>query len=202
LRLVIVGAAAADYDVMEEAARAGVADRVHVTGYVDDADVPRYLAEADICACLRWPTNRETSASWLRCLAAGKPTLVTELAHLIDVPTIDPQTWRPRRAATGDPVAVSIDLLDEERSIQTALERLAAEAELRARLGGAARAWWEAHHRLETMADHYERVLLRTASLPAPGVTLPPHLTEDGTSTAHALADVMGVAPTVNNLFS
>lgn len=202
LRLVIVGAQSAEYDVMDDAARAGVADRVHVTGYVDDAEVPRYLAEADICACLRWPTNRETSASWLRCLAAGKPTLVTELAQLADVPTLDPQTLRPRAGAANNAVAISIDLLDEEHSIQIALERLAADALLRERLGTAARAWWEAHHRLETMADHYERVLTRAASLPAPKVTLPRHLTDDGTATAHVLADVMGVTSTVNDLFS
>jgi glycosyltransferase involved in cell wall biosynthesis len=202
LRLVIVGAASADYDVMEEAARAGIADRVQVTGYVDDAEVPRYLAEADICACLRWPSNRETSASWLRCLAAGKPTLITELAQLVDVPAMDPQTSQPRRASAETPVAVSIDLLDEEHSIQLALERLAADAQLRARLGQAARAWWEGHHTLDTMADHYERVLRRAATLPAPKVPLPRHLTDDGTATAHRLADVMGMTPTVTDLFS
>jgi glycosyltransferase involved in cell wall biosynthesis len=201
LRLVIVGAPSADYDVMEEAARAGIADRVHVTGYVDDRDVPQFLADADICACLRWPTNRETSASWLRCLAAGKPTLITELSHLIDVPAINPQTWGPRSATTKDPVAVSIDMLDEEASIQTALERLAADADLRGRLGRAARAWWEAHHTLDMMADHYERVLARAATLPPPRVSLPRHLTDDGTATAHALADTMGVTPAILDLF-
>lgn len=202
LRLVIVGAASTDYDVMADAARAGIADRVHVTGYVDGADVPRYLAEADICACLRWPTNRETSASWLRCLAAGKPTLVTELSHLIDVPTLNPQTWRPRIATTDDPVAVSIDMLDEEPSIQMALERLASDHKMRARLGQSARAWWDTHHRLDVMADHYERVLARAASLPAPPVTLPRHLTDDGTTRAHKLADVMGVRRSVTDLLS
>jgi glycosyltransferase involved in cell wall biosynthesis len=201
LRLVIVGAPSTDLDVMEEAARAGIADRVHVTGYVNDEEVPRYLAEADICACLRWPTNRETSASWLRCLAAGKPTLITELSHLVDVPTLNPQTWRPRIAITKDPVAASIDLLDEEQSIRMALERLAGDHEMRARLGNAARAWWDTHHRLDTMADHYERVLARAASLPAPRVALPRHLTGDGTATAQELADVMGVTRTVTELF-
>ena len=202
LRLVIVGAASADYDVMEEAARAGIADRVHVTGYVDDSEVPQYLAEADICACLRWPNNRETSASWLRCLAAGKPTLITELAQLVDVPALDPQTAQPRRASGTDPVVISIDLLDEEHSIQLALERLAADANLRARLGRAARRWWEAHHTLDAMADHYERVLRRAVSLPAPKIALPRHLTDDGTATAHQLSDAMDVAPTVRDLFS
>jgi glycosyltransferase involved in cell wall biosynthesis len=201
LRLVIVGAPGTDYDVMEDAANAGVADRVQVTGYVDDADVPRYLAGSDICACLRWPTNRETSASWLRCLAAGKPTLVTELAHTIDVPTLDPQTWRPRLSSSGDPIAVSIDTLDEEHSIQVALERLASDATLRADLGTAARAWWETHHTLEVMADHYERVLARAAALPPPRVSLPAHLTDDGTATARRLADAMGVSLAAVDLF-
>ena len=230
LRLVIVGAPATDYDVMEDAARSGIADRVHVTGYVADDEIPRYLAEADVCACLRWPTNRETAASWLRCLAAGKPTLVTELSHMVDVPTLDPQTWQPRRGASAPPprealrrgspklasdspaseggnasaaqgpVAISIDVLDEEHSIQLALERLARDEQLRTRLGAAARAWWDAHHRLDTMADHYERVLARAASLPAPKVALPRHLTEDATGTAHRLADVMGVTPAVTEL--
>ena len=186
---------------MPSSARAGIADRVHVTGYVADEEVPRYLAEADICACLRWPTNRETSASWLRCLAAGKPTLITELSHLVDVPALNPQTWRPRIAITQDPVAVSIDMLDEEQSIRMALERLAGDHEMRARLGNAARAWWDTHHRLDTMADHYERVLARAASLPAPRVALPRHLSDDGTATAQELAEVMGVTRTVTELF-
>jgi hypothetical protein len=177
-----------------------------LTGYVADSELAEHLIAADICACLRWPTNRETSASWLRCLAAGKPTLVTELSHMIDVPTIDAQTWQPRfgafakASAAQGPVAISIDVLDEGHSIQLALERLARDAQLRTRLGAAARAWWEAHHRLETMADHYERVLTRAASLPAPKVSLPEHLTEDGTNTTHLLADVMGVTPAVTEL--
>jgi glycosyltransferase involved in cell wall biosynthesis len=201
LRLVLVGQQATHFDVMEEAAGAGVADRVTVTGYVPDTEVPKYLAAADICVCLRWPTNRETSASWLRCLAAGKPTLVTELSHLIDVPMLDPQTWQPRRGSGGEPVAVSIDLLDEQHSIQVALERLASDGALRARLGAAARAWWHRHHRLETMADDYERVLTRAASLPPPERALPHHLQNDGTMTARALADRLGVAPHLADLF-
>src|SRR5262249_36444220 len=51
------------------------ADRVHVTGYVADHDVADWLAAADACLCLRWPTALETSASWLRCLAARRATV-------------------------------------------------------------------------------------------------------------------------------
>jgi glycosyltransferase involved in cell wall biosynthesis len=201
LRLVLVGQQGAKFDVMEEAAKAGVAECVTVTGYVPDSDVPNYLAAADICVCLRWPTNRETSASWLRCLAAGKPTIVTELSHLIDVPLLDPQTWQLRRGAPSDAVAVSVDMLDEQHSIQVALERLASDHALRARLGAAARAWWHAHHRLDTMADDYERVLAQAASRVRPDRVLPHHLERDGTATARTLADTLGVTRNVADLF-
>ena len=72
--------------------RAGLADRVTVTGYVDDDALPEYLAAVDVCLNLRWPTGRETSAAWLRCLAAGKPTIITDLAHTADVPSLDLRT--------------------------------------------------------------------------------------------------------------
>ena len=65
-------------------------DRVRVTGHVEDAEIAAYLAASDICLCLRWPTALETSASWLHCLAAHRVTVITDLAHLADVPTIDP----------------------------------------------------------------------------------------------------------------
>ena len=57
------------------------------------------LQAADICACLRWPTNGETSASWLRAMAAGRATIITDLAHQPEVPVVDPRGWRGRRAS-------------------------------------------------------------------------------------------------------
>ena len=64
-----------------------VADGVRVTGYVSDAAVGAYLNAADACLCLRWPTALETSASWLRCLAASRATVITDLPHLVDIPS-------------------------------------------------------------------------------------------------------------------
>ena len=196
LQLMLVGSTAAHYDVRQDADRWGVVDRVHVTGFVADEELPAYLAAADVCACLRWPTNRETSASWLRCIAAGRATIITDLSHLVDVPTIDPRGWRVLDTA-GDarvPVAVSIDLLDEEHSLQLALERLATDAAMRARIGTAGRRWYEAHHRLEPMADRYEQVLAAAGTLPAPRVVLPPHLVDDTSRYVTALAESAGVA--------
>src|SRR5581483_2954335 len=45
-----------------------------------------YLAASDVCLCLRWPTALETSAWWLRCMAAARATIVSDLAHTADVP--------------------------------------------------------------------------------------------------------------------
>jgi glycosyltransferase involved in cell wall biosynthesis len=184
LHLMLVGEEAEHYDVGADAALWGVADRVHTTGYVADEDVPAYLAAADICSCLRWPTNRETSASWLRCLAAGKPTLITALAQLVDLPA----------------VALSIDVLDETRVLPEALASLATDPDYRARLGAAARDYWHAHHRLEHMSAGYERVIARAMSLSAPSPDLPAHLRDDGSHPLRAIAAEMGVTTNVVDL--
>jgi glycosyltransferase involved in cell wall biosynthesis len=89
LRLLTAGGPAAHYDLMAEAREHGVADRVVEAGYVAEEDLASYLNAADVCLNLRWPTGRETSAAWLRCAAAGKPTIVTDLAHTTDIPSLD-----------------------------------------------------------------------------------------------------------------
>jgi glycosyltransferase involved in cell wall biosynthesis len=195
LHLMLVGGAVDHYDVAAEARAWRVADRVHVTGYVADEALPDYLAASDFCACMRWPTNRETSASWLRCLGAARATIITELAHLADVPTLDPRGWQVKDVVPTprQPVAVSIDLLDEDHSLPLALERLAADAALRGSLGRAARAWWSAHHRLQPMADAYMELFERARALAAPQVTLPAHLVDDGSRLVETLLDDMGL---------
>jgi glycosyltransferase involved in cell wall biosynthesis len=202
LHVLLVGAHAEHYDVDADIARYGLRDRVHIAGFVPDLDLPACLAASDICVCLRWPTNRETSASWLRCLAAGRPTIISDLVHLVDVPALDPREWR-MRDALGDgsrsPAAVAIDVLDEEHSLRLALERLESDASLRARLGSAGRGWWDVHHRLESMADDYERLLSRAQALAPPQVQLPAHLLEDGSSHARTLLEPLGIG---DDLFS
>jgi glycosyltransferase involved in cell wall biosynthesis len=217
LHFMLVGSRAEHYDVAAEAQRWGVAERVHMTGYVADAELSGYLKVADICACLRWPSNRETSASWLRCLAAGRATLITDLAHLGDVPALDPRGWRllnadlaaPHDTASAsrsdvarEPVVVSIDILDEDHSLQLALERLVTDPALRARLGQAARHWWEAHHQLDAMAETYERLLAVAKASRLPAIDLPAHLTDNAAHRARALAEKFGVAGRLADVLS
>ena len=66
----------------------------------DEADTDRWLASIDVAVCLRWPSGGETSASWLRCLAAGRATITTDLVHTSDVASLDPRTWLVQHTRT------------------------------------------------------------------------------------------------------
>jgi glycosyltransferase involved in cell wall biosynthesis len=193
VRLLLVGDAGGHATLTEEIARYGIGDRVLATGHVEDQAIGAHLAAADVCLCLRWPTAQETSASWLRCLAAGQPTVISDLAHLVDIPTLDPRDWRTSPRAM-DPIAVAIDLLDEERSLLLAMRRLADDQQLREDLARAGHAYWAAHHTLDAMAADYQRVMAQAAARPAPIVTdLPSHFTEDHTELARRLAHQFGI---------
>jgi glycosyltransferase involved in cell wall biosynthesis len=167
--------------------------RVHVAGHVPHEAIGDFLSAADACLCLRWPTAQETSASWLRCLAAGRPTVISHLAHLVDIPTIDPRTWQPSHPSRP-PVAIAIDLLDEDGALLQAMRRLAADARFRDELGAAGRAYWAADHTIEAMADDYRRLLHEAAARAAPIVRdLPPHFTNDYAGLARTIARHFGV---------
>jgi glycosyltransferase involved in cell wall biosynthesis len=194
LHVLLVGQPAAHYDVTADIARRGLAARVHVAGYVADDQLQAYLAACDICWCLRWPSNGETSASWLRCLAAGKPTLMTALAQLRDVPALAVNPDGVASVSTKvDAVGIAIDPVDERRDIAHALEALAADPALRRTLGANARARWTTLHTLPQMAEAYRRVIHEAACRPAPTPALPAHLIDDGTGTARRILSEMGV---------
>jgi glycosyltransferase involved in cell wall biosynthesis len=201
-RLVLVGDPVDHYDARADARALGADDRVTITGYLPDEELASWLDAADVCLCLRWPTTGETSAAWLRCLAAAKPTIVTDLAHTIDVPSLDPRDWllagaRPSSATeAARAVCVSIDLVDEVHSLELAMHRLAVDRPLAARLGRAALAHWRAHHTLEAMADGYERALATArASAPDPAelAALPGHLRADYSQVTGGIARQFGV---------
>ena len=206
-QLLLVGAAASHYDALADARDRGVADHVILVGYVKAREFSSYLVAADVCLCLRWPSARETSAAWLRCLAAGKPTVITDLAHTGDVPTLVTRgAWSPSHlgslaagAERPDPIAVSIDILDEDHSLSLTMCRLARDRGLRRRLGERARAYWSRNHTVAAMAEDYERALTAAAAAPSPsaGRSLPKHFRESGGDHARALLQPFGVRPDV-----
>jgi len=179
-RLLLVGDASEYPSLRGELTGHAIADRVHVTGFVDDHALAGYLAAADVCVCLRWPTARETSASWLQCLSASKPTIISDLAHTADVP---------------ESVALRIDLLDEDEALRTAMHRLATDARLRADLSRAGHAYWSANHTIDAMADDYRRIIHHAAALPIPmpPADLPAHFTDDHSGVARAIVNRFGI---------
>lgn len=210
VHLLIVGETSSDYDALAAmpAVPALRETRVTLTGFVADSALDDYLAAADVCICLRWPTAGETSASWLRCLSAGKPTIVTGLVQMAHLPRLDPRGWllldadggpgmssMPLMNAAQRAVCVAIDVLDEDRTLQLAMSRLAADRALREQLGEHARDYWLREHTLERMAGDYSDLIDRTAGRPAPKRReLPLHLMGDGTDLARRLVDRLGVS--------
>jgi glycosyltransferase involved in cell wall biosynthesis len=94
--LLCAGAISPLYDLNGEIRRRGLETCATVTGYLaQEEDLTACIAAADVALNLRWPTAREISGPWLRALAAGKATVIIDLSHLVDVPTIDPRTWVP-----------------------------------------------------------------------------------------------------------
>ena len=207
--LLVAGETVDYYDLQAEAERLDVSTRVTISGYVSDDEIDNYVAASDVCLCMRWPTSRETSASWLRCLAAGKPTISTDLVHTGDIPTLDPRNWSVVAAfetgttnaveppADAPPVGVSIDILDEGHSLKLALRRLATDEKLRLALGSNARELWARRFKLETMVEGYRTAIariLQAAPRDADGLkTLPDHLRATGTEHAESLVkEILG----------
>ena len=202
--LMLCGEPVDHYDPRADAQQLGIADRVTVTGYIDEDEMPGFIAAADVCFCLRWPSSRETSGSWLRCLAAGKPTIVTDLVHLTDVRSLDPRDWTVAgypagrdafgRVACG--ACISIDILDEDHSLGLAVRRIATDRNLRETLGRTARQLWTRRFTLDRAASGYERAMERACNT-RPDRPRPPgwpsHLLCDGTERASALLAELGL---------
>jgi glycosyltransferase involved in cell wall biosynthesis len=87
-RLVIAGPAV-DSELRrwrEEAATLAPGARIEIPGAVPDARYRELLETADLAVQLRLTTNGEASAAVADCLAAGVPTIVTDLGWLADLP--------------------------------------------------------------------------------------------------------------------
>ncbi len=210
--LLLAGETVDYYDTMDDARSLGLMSRVSVAGFVPDEDIDDYLAAADVCLCMRWPSSRETSASWLRCMAAGRPAITTDLVHTADIPTLDPRNWSVLHASAGlkagtteeagttgtEPVGVSIDIIDEDHSLKLAIRRLATDAPLREMLGRNARTLWNQWFRLDQMASGYrdaiDLALAATARRAVDRAHLPGHLFQRGTEHAEQLLKDAGLS--------
>lgn len=153
VRYILVGSSSPNYDVNGLVARMGLSDAVSITGYVPREQFEDYVAAADLCLNLRHPTGGETSASLLRLLGAGRPTLVSATGSFAELP--------PGVAAQIDPDASEGELL--LATCRLLLERPA----LAEQLGANARGFVAREHTLEQAAQGYIRFLARLYGWPA-----------------------------------
>lgn len=184
-RLLLAGAADPILAIDDRIAALRMTEAVVRMAGANDDEFDRAIAAADIVLNLRWPTAQETSGPWVRSLALARTTVIIDLPHQAHLPALDPRTWR-RMTPCDDlfpdaderAVTVAIDLRDLNHSLRAAMRRLGTDAALRARIGAAARRWWEREHTVDRMEADYERALQRAVSLPAPAPTpdWPAHL--------------------------
>lgn len=159
-------------------------------------DTPeRVVRGADVLLTLDWSDSGYSHTVALAAMACGKAVVVPETEPFADWPMLDPQTWRPRPPDLAQPIGVSIDPRDEERSLTLTLQRLAADAALRGWLGERARAWWQAHASIERVAAAWRDVLRDAAGLGRlePPDNWPAHLQADGTDRAREILEGFGV---------
>jgi hypothetical protein len=145
IRYVIVGSISPNFDVKGMVERMGLEDTVTITGFVDRAAFEDYVAAADICINLRFPTGGETSSSLFRLLGAGKPTLVSAVGAFAELPSS---------------VAAQVDVDASESDLILAYVRLfAARPDLARQLGDRAREFVAREHTLANSAKAYARFL-------------------------------------------
>ncbi|MBA3945127.1 MAG: glycosyltransferase [Herpetosiphonaceae bacterium] len=141
----LVGSVSPHYDLDSIIKQLGLTDAVMVTGYVPPPVFNSYVAAAELCLNLRYPTAGETSASLLRLLAAGRPTLVSATDAFLELP---------------DAVCPKVD---PDRSEQALIYHYAhllhTTPALAVALGANARAFVAREHTLPRAAQEYVRFL-------------------------------------------
>lgn len=135
----LVGEAAPDAPVHEWIREAGLLpDAVIVTGHVSFNEFLHAIADTDICVNLRYPTTGETSASLIRVLGMGCPTIVSNVGSYAELP---------------EDICIKISPGEHEQQILiNALTRLASDVGFRLDLGKKASHYIRVHHEIRDAA--------------------------------------------------
>ena len=156
----IVGEVSPHYDFAAALARYGAAG-VRVVGRTAAATFDDWMRACDVAVNLRHPTGGETSASFMRLLAFGRPTIVNQTGAFAEVPE-------------GACLQLPLDGF-EESTLVAYLRALADRRPLAAGIGTQARAYAVARHRAPAAAAACLALLERAAASGAPPfVALPP----------------------------
>ncbi|MFN2415925.1 MAG: methyltransferase domain-containing protein [Pyrinomonadaceae bacterium] len=140
-RYALVGDPNSYFDVRALVRECGLEDRVEITGHVALEEFERRIAETDVALNLRERTVGETSGSLCRIMAAGVCAVVSSVGWFGEL---------PRDAVVKVEPGEHADAL-----LRAYLERLIADAPLRARLGANARRYVLASHDIRRSAEDY-----------------------------------------------
>jgi glycosyltransferase involved in cell wall biosynthesis len=133
--------------------RLDLPDGVIREDYVDEARLWSLMAACDVHVSLRSPTMGETSGSVIRALSLGKPVVVSDLGWFSELP---------------DEAVLKVPVDEREAdTLAAALELLASEPGVRARIADAARQLAVAEHDLARVADLYTAAREEAAGGPA-----------------------------------
>ena len=176
-RFLVCGEVSPHYDLTGRLAEIG-GEGVTVTGRLAP---PRFRAA--ICACdaavnLRHPTGGETSASLLELLAAGMPTIVSDLGSFAELPD-------------GTVAKVAIDEVESAHLLEL-LRRLESDRGLRTSLGSAARRHVVRENAVERSAAGYLAFLEEVARSGAAVEPATPPLAPGGADPRWALVSSIG----------
>jgi hypothetical protein len=145
-----------------------------------------------IIEALTWPPDGATLSYAMSGFGAGRAVIVFDGPQTADLPSLDPQNWEPRApfdAHRYAPICVSIDPRDAAHSLRLARRRLESDAELRARLGAAARSWWSEHATVGAAVAGFEALLDEARTLAPPAT----RVANDGSSTLRRILAELGV---------
>jgi glycosyltransferase involved in cell wall biosynthesis len=154
VRYRLIGAAEpAEREALGGLARALGVPEPEITGWVEDADMPRHLAAADAICCLRNPVLEGASASLILAMRTGRPVLVSDHGPYAEVPDGLVLKCRPGQEATD---------------VRLHLEALLADPAPARAMAGRARAYAEATFTAKNYADRLLALVDRaTEALPA-----------------------------------
>jgi glycosyltransferase involved in cell wall biosynthesis len=144
-RLLFVGEPLSWYDPMPLIEQRGLEDKVTVTGYLPLSKWYTYMKAVDVAVNLRYPTLGETSASVLRLLGEGVPTIVSKVGWYAELP---------------DECVVKVEVGESMRAdLRMAVTGLLDDQERLVQLGRTAQDYVATHHNVQEVARAYVNVL-------------------------------------------
>lgn len=154
LHLRLVGDGPQMQALKQLAAQLGVADRTQFVGHVDHAQVPHELAQLDVYVALSRLDSESFGVAIIEAGAAARPVVVSDAGGLTEV--------------VLDGVTGLVVPRENPQAAADAIERLLSDADLRQRMGAAARQHVVQHYSwdacVETMLKLYERLVARHRS--------------------------------------